>query len=89
LAGAAVELVVPQQVLMGLLEGEVQDVVQIDLEVQEPQDKEIMEGQEDGSITHPEMVMVAVAVVHRLPELTALVEMPVPLVEEAWVPQTT
>jgi hypothetical protein len=48
LAAAAVELVVPQQVLMGLLEGEVQDVAQIDLEVQEPQDKEIMEEQDDG-----------------------------------------
>ena len=48
LAVEAVELVVPQQVLMGLLEGEVQDVVQIDLEVQEPQDKEIMEEQDDG-----------------------------------------
>ena len=33
--------------------------------------------------------MVAVAVVHRLPELTALLEMPVPLVEEVRVPQTT
>tara|TARA_B110000879_G_scaffold30459_1_gene41529 strand:- start:15 stop:122 length:108 start_codon:yes stop_codon:yes gene_type:complete len=35
------------------------------------------------------MVMVVVVVVHRLLERTALLEMPVPLVEEARVPQTT